>query len=637
MVLWGSPPSSADDGTLLRAERELFLEARQALRSENLGRFRELEVRLRDYPLHPYLSYWDLERRLDTLSAAAAQAALEAFASTPLESRLRGRWLERLAREGRWSEYLAAYRPGFGTRAECRFHDAQRRIGRLAEAWAGARELWLVGRSQPRECDPLFDAWRAAGQLTHELARERVELAIKRGQVRLARYLRRYLDPADRARTDLWIEVRRDPRAGLELPALRADGEMERKILAYGVKRLAGYDAPAADAAWRSLRQDQAFGETERREVERKIALEYAFDGDPRALERMSAMPAAWHDEDVRGWAVRVAVRHGRWGEALEWLRRMPSEEAEEARWRYWRARVLEAQGQTEEAEALYRALASGRGYYEFLAADRLGEPYRFDHDPVSGPVAGDADLDREPGIVRARELFHAGLVIDARREWRAALAGRLSEQFRLAARLAYHWGWYDRAIFALGSARYWDDLEIRFPFAYRSELATRARNQRLDPAWVFAMARQESAFNARARSSAGALGLMQIMPATGRRIASDLGTRLASKWRLLDPDLNARFGTHYLRKLLDELDDHPVLAIAAYNAGPHRVRQWLPDAGMEEADVWIENVPFHETRNYLQRVLAYTAIYQDRLGSEVVPLTHRMRPVVAGVARAGT
>jgi len=198
----------------------------------------------------------------------------------------------------------------------------------------------------------------------------------------------------------------------------------------------------------------------------------------------------------------------------------------------------------------------------------------------------------------------------------------------------AYHWGWYDRAIFALGSARYFDDMEIRFPFAYRTELTSQARAQQLDPAWVFAMARQESAFNARARSSAGALGLMQIMPATGRRIASDLNTSLKDKWRLFDPKLNARFGTHYLRKLLNELGDHPVLAIAAYNAGPRRVRGWLPDAGSVDADIWIENVPFHETRGYLQRVLSYTAIYQDRMGHEVVPLSRRMRPVSARLAR---
>lgn len=628
-----APPAWADDAAQLQAERERFLAARKALLGGDMARFDALAAQLRDYPLHVYLDYWHLERRLAALSSEAVSEALDAFADTPLQRRLRSAWLARLAREGRWSAYLRDYRPGFGTSATCRYNDALRREGQLEAAWEGAQKLWLVGRSQPSACDPLFDAWRAAGQLTPELTWGRIELAIRRGRVRLANYLGRFLEADDRKRLELWLRVRRDPRGGLQDKALRHDGPIERKIVAYGVRRLAGYDAPGAAAAWAGLAARHSFGDDQRRAVERKIALEYAFDGEPEALVRFEALPSAWHDDQVRGWAARVAMRLGRWEEVLAWIGRMPPEQVVEATWRYWRARALEATGHAAEAEAAYAELSEGRGYYEFLAADRLGRAYRIDHAPVPAPAPGLAALDREPGIVRARELFHAGLLVDARREWRDALAERPAEDLRLAGRLAYHWGWYDRAIFALGAARYWDDMEIRFPFAYRTELTAQARRQRLDPAWVFAMARQESAFNARARSSAGARGLMQIMPATGRRIARDLNTELSSDWQLYDPQLNARFGTHYIRKLLNQLDDHPLLAIAAYNAGPHRVRKWLPDAGVLEADIWIENVPFHETRNYLQRVLAYTAIYQDRLGTPVERLSQRMRDVAAGVA----
>ena len=626
----------ASDDQLLSAERKQFLEARKALLAGKGARYRTLEARLRDYPLHPYLVYWSLERQINGLSPDAVSAALDDLEQTPLAKRLRGKWLKRLASEGRWREYLVAYRPEFGTSASCRYYDALRRTGNPGEAWIGARKLWLVGRSQPRACDPLFDAWRAAGQLTPELTWERIELAIRRGQVSLATYLGRFLDAADRDRLDLWVRMRRDPRKGLELRALRKDGHIERKIMVYGVSRLAGYDAPAAATAWTRLEGRYDFADDQRHAVERKIALEYGYDADPQALDRFAALPTAWQDERVRGWGARVALRLDRWDEALAWIERMPPEELSDERWRYWRARALEATGHPAEAQAAYAELSTGRGYYEFLAADRLGRQYRIDHIPVPAEPAQTNAFEAEPGIVRARELFHAGLLVDARREWRHALADRPAEELRLAGRLAYHWGWYDRAIFALGAARYFDDMEIRFPFAYRTELASQARAQKLDPAWVFAMARQESAFNARARSSAGALGLMQIMPATGRHIASDLNTSLKDKWRLLDPKLNARFGTHYLRQLLNDLDDHQVLAIAAYNAGPHRVRRWLPATGSVEADIWIENVPFHETRNYLQRVLAYTAIYQNRMGREVVPLSQRMRVVSAGHARGG-
>jgi soluble lytic murein transglycosylase len=452
--------------------------------------------------------------------------------------------------------------------------------------------------------------------------------------VRLASYLGRFLGRQDNRLLELWIAVRRDPRTGLRSGLLDDDGPVQRKVVAYGVKRLARYDAPAAAAAWEGgLRERYDFDADARWDVERKIAIEYAYDGEPEGLLRLATLPPPWQEQSVKTAAARLALRLGRWDEVLDWIARMEPDVLSEARWRYWRARALEATGHPAEAQAAFAELSTGRGYFEFLAADRLGRTYRINHVPVPTRAVDEAALEDLPGIQRARELYHADLLYDARREWRAALDGQPSELLRTAGRLAFHWGWHDRAIFALGAARYYDDMEIRFPFAYRQELASQARAQKLDPAWVFAMARQESAFNAGARSSAGALGLMQIMPATGRQIASDLNTRLKDKWRLLDPKLNARFGTHYLRSLLDRLDGHPVLAIAAYNAGPHRVRRWLPDAGSLEADIWIENVPFRETRNYLQRVLAYTAIYQNRLGREVVPLSRRMRVVASGVA----
>ena len=629
-------PLSADDDQLLQRERNQFLEARKALFAGDRARFRTLAERLGGYPLQPYLRFWALERELDRLTPDQVQTAFDELEQTPLATQLRGQWLSRLAREGRWQEYVDAYRPAFDTEARCRYYDALRQLDRTAEAWAGVRKLWLVGHSQPRVCDPLFAAWRAAGQLTPAQTWGRIELALRRGETRLATYLGRFLDAPDRDRLDLWLRMRRDPRSTLTLPALAQDGPIERKILLYGIARLADNDAPAAEAAWAGLQGRHAFGDDARHAVDRKIAMEYAFDADPLAPSRLAALPAAWQDAGVRGWGVRSALRLGRWDEALAWIERMPPEELAEARWRYWRARALAATGHAAEARAAYAELSEGRGYYEFLAADRLGRPYRITHVPVSSLDTQVKAFEREPAILRARELYHAGLLLDARREWRDALDGRSPEELRLAGRLAFHWGWYDRAIFALGAARYYDDLEVRFPFAYRAELDAQARAQDLDPAWVFAMARQESAFNPRAYSSAGALGLMQIMPGTGQQIARALNTPLGNKWRLFEPELNARFGTHYLRTLLDQLADHPVLATAAYNAGPHRVRAWLPAVGSVDADIWIESVPFYETRDYLQRVLAYTAIYQDRLGREVEPLSQRMRVIGAGLAGAG-
>ena len=268
------------------------------------------------------------------------------------------------------------------------------------------------------------------------------------------------------------------------------------------------------------------------------------------------------------------------------------------------------------------------RGYYSFLAADRAGYRYQFAHVPLRYRPAELADIEQHPAILRARELYAIKRLADARREWNYAIERLDTPNLLRAAKLADEWGWHDRAITTLARARYWDDLELRFPLAHQQEVVREAQRQRINPAWAFAIIRQESAFTPDARSNAGALGLMQLLPRTARSMARSMRLRRPRYRDLLDSETNIRLGIRYLRQVQDRYDGHPVLATAAYNAGARNVRRWLPEAGNVAADVWIETVPFSETRDYLKRVLTYTVIYEQRLGKDPVPLLQRMRPV---------
>jgi soluble lytic murein transglycosylase len=194
--------------------------------------------------------------------------------------------------------------------------------------------------------------------------------------------------------------------------------------------------------------------------------------------------------------------------------------------------------------------------------------------------------------------------------------------------------GWHDQAIVTLARAGYWDDLSLRFPTPHQDRVLASARSESIDPAWVYAVMRQESIFRSDAKSPAGALGLMQIMPATGRRIAKDLQMSLPNNYVLLKPDTNIRYGTRYLRHTLDQLQKNPVLATAAYNAGPNRVRQWLPEEGTLDADLWAETVPFFETRKYIKKVMEYTTVYEQRLGQSNGTMLARMGRIQAGAGK---
>jgi soluble lytic murein transglycosylase len=216
----------------------------------------------------------------------------------------------------------------------------------------------------------------------------------------------------------------------------------------------------------------------------------------------------------------------------------------------------------------------------------------------------------------------------DARREWAAATRNFSTDELKLAAVLADRWEWHDRAIMTVASAKDYSDLKLRFPLDYKSDIKQVADSKQLDPAHVYAVIRQESAFNKDARSPAGAMGLMQLMPKTGLATARKYNIPLGNTSLLYQPDKNITIGSTYLQQVMGQYDKNIVLASAAYNAGPHRVDRWLPREDEQEADSWIALIPYRETRNYVQRILAYIAIYDWRMGQPETPIRQHM-PVV--------
>jgi len=492
--------------------------------------------------------------------------------------------------------------------------------------------MWLVGRSQPPACDPVFKAWRSAGYLNRDLVWQRIELAIRAGRPSLASYLSRFLDAEEQPLVKEWLRVRKQPVRVTQVVRLDGDAEIIETILVYGIERMARRDPELAAGTWERLRTRFAFSGTAVASVHRRLGLSYAFARKAEALYWLNTIAESEMDDRAREWRILSSLNQGEWRQALEHLltvqggkkARTPSS----PRWRYWMARTLESLEWHDDADSIYAELARERSYYGFLAADRIERDYRLNHRTLE---YGDHELRllaAQPGAMRARELHSLGRPINARREWRMFTRGMSDEELARAAKLADSWGWHGRAIMTVARTPHLDDLEMRFPLAYHDRVLEQARAKDLDPAWMYAIVRQESAFIADARSPAGALGLMQIMPGTGRKIGRSLEKPLKNREQLLDADISLEFGSTYLRTLLDQLNEHPVLAAAAYNAGPHRVERWRPAERNVSADLWIENIPYRETREYVRRVITYTAIYEQRLGRKSVRLSERLVPI---------
>ncbi|SDK23372.1 transglycosylase SLT domain-containing protein [Microbulbifer yueqingensis] len=630
LVLAAAPALSESNAEKAVAQREKLREARLAISRGDTVELNRLKRELQGYPLLPYLDYWAIVRKIDSLPYTEIDRFLGEHQDTAIGDWLRVRVLRELGSRKRFRAYLKYYKPEKITRTSlrCYYADAVARHGDRDEAYRLVEELWMVGRSQAEECDPVFARWIKDGGLTPELAWGRHLLAVESGNLDLARYIAGKMPPEQAQLARLLREVHRHP-AQLTNYTHFIDKRPEyRQIVLHGLERLAREDAAVADSAWQRYEASYLFADAERDQLLRELALQFARQDDIDGLRRFFERTEEFTDARTIGWLARQSMRELDWAQVEFWIDRLPPEEQLLDVWLYWKARSLEEQygkGRADEAVQLYRQAAEERSYYGFLSADILGQNYKFIDRPA--PVTPDlvAEMAARPGMLRARELQAIGELYHARREWDYATEGMEHRELLTAGKVASAWGWYHKSIRSVLAADYLDDLELRFPLAFAdivTDVSNRmAQKTALDPYLIYAVARQESHFAHDAKSGAGALGLMQLLPSTARATARKAGVEYRRSWDLLTPKTNIALGSFYLRTLLNRFDNNRILAAAAYNAGPTRVAGWLKETGKKlPYDVWIETIPYHETRKYVQNVLAYSVIYAYRSGS-VKPL----------------
>jgi len=610
------------------ARRTQFLKAYKALEQKRYRDYQRLAKSLIDYPLYPYLEFWEMRGNLQHLSNEEIAAFIERYQGDSVSERMRQSWLYQLARQRDWSTFLQVYGGNQSVTLQCYKLQAQINTGQLDGLRDAALALWLVGTSQVKNCDPVFKYLDDKQVFTDDLYWQRIRLAMQAGNPGLARYLAKQLPGDDRAWVELWRAAHNRPAQTLDAPQLQQDSAHAREIILYSVRRISRSNADLAFKKWAQLKPRYAFSASETGELEKGMALSAAWQRNPRAHEWMVAVPDDAVDAKLREWRIRGAVSNGDWPAVVEHTSNLLPEETQLEEWRYWRAFALEQTGEHAQALDDFSRLAHERDYHGFLAADFMNWPYEMSNQPTEYEPAALQALARQPGIVRAHELFRAELFIDARREWYWSTRNLTPQELKMAAVLAEQWGWYDRAILTVARSKDYNDLSLRFPINYQDDVHKISKKYRLDPAHVYAVIRQESAFNKDARSPAGALGLMQLMPKTGLRTARKINESLPRTSLLYQPDKNITIGSAYLKQVMEDYDDNIVLASAAYNAGPQRVERWLPEVGEKPAARWIAMVPYNETRSYIQRILAYIAIYDWRLDRPATPI-HKHMPVI--------
>lgn len=606
---------------------ERILAAREALRTGDQATLDQLAAGRSPHLLERYVKYWHLQNQLarqEPPDTARIEAFLARYAGSVLADRLRGAWLSRLAKDGNWIGFIGAWgglaSPTDGQR--CQHWLARERIGDRS-ALDEAAAVWTGLSLRADACESLVGLLAASGRLQTDAvwARFRDEMTSRRPSD--LELILSGLPSADAPSTAELKAMRKDPERYLDTlrPGFgrrRADSEL--MLAALG--RLAISDPKAAYARFARLNdalsaEDKAYGYM-------LLGWRAAQDHLPEAVRWFRAAGKLKMPDEQRAWQVRAALRQEDWKAVREAILAMSPEQRGEGAWTYWLARAEQALGEGEGAQHLLERVAGHPDFYGMLASDALGRA--FTPPPPDRPQAAEAraGVASDPDIRRAIALFRLDLHAEGTREWIWRLRDA-DDAFRIAAaRLALDEGIYDRAINTAEAVDPQDNFGLRYLTPYRDLIEPHARAQGLDLAWVYGVLRQESRFVTRAASPVGAQGLMQVMPATGSWVAKKIGLTDYRRSRLQEPDTNVLLGTSYMRIVLDDLDDHPVLAAAGYNAGPGRAKRWRDERTLDGA-IYVETIPFTETRDYVKKVMANAVIYAALMDGKPQSLTARL------------
>lgn len=600
--------SSALNASADKAAHKDFL-ALEKLAKKNDKRDFYRALKQSSHPLAPYAEATYLANSPWLANQQEIKKFLDTYQGTPLEWKVRYAWLDNLKKSNKKALYIDAYRPTRKAEYQCTYLNYQLQLGAPQEAiFNQVDELWSVAKSQPKECDVLFSKWKKAGHLNQELVWQRITKVSEKGNTSLLAYLSRLLPKNERYLADLYKTVRRDPSAAAGLYRFKKRTDKEGQIALYGVKRLVWRDRDLAIRAWQKLETMFDYTEQQKQSLYYIFALSLASGKHKEAKFYLNKVAPERHDSKLMQWQLSNMLREQDWQGVIAYSTGKTLNNG----YRYWLAYAYHKIDDAQRANQLWKELAQKRDYYGFLAASRLDLAVSLEYQPVVVDPQTQKLVSESPGFKRAKALYELDRFYSARREWNSLIAGSTDDEKLAAASLANDMGWHDSVIRVMSQLKAYNMLDYRFPTPYSDQFERFSSRSKVDKTWAYAISRRESSFASDAHSSAGAIGLMQLLPSTARYV--NKGS--VSRNQLKKPHINIRLGTQYLKYLKKKSKGNEVIATASYNAGYHKVKRWLPQEAVD-FDLWVEAIPYRETREYVKNVYAYRQVYATRSGNK--------------------
>lgn len=604
------------------SDEALFQHARDSYAAKNEIALAEdvNQLKTQQYQLAPYADYWLMLLKLDQSTDEAVQNFLAIYVDMPFTDRVRGEWLKKLGKQQNWAPFFDEYAilQREDVAVQCYAMLGHTQLGDV-DITAQAKALWLNNLDLPSNCNQLFDALQQAGALSNDDIWARFRLALQDGKLSVAKSVITRLPNFDAASLKLLDHASQSPQLILDKKTASFKTRFGAEVNLYAIDRLA---RSKLDDAITSYNKVQNLFEADNRAFAwGRIAYHAARSHHPQAVSYYALADGTALDKEQLAWEVRAALRDQDWQTVLNTISVMQPKQAEESTWRYWKARALKAldvkeSGRTAEANAIFSKLSTERHYYGWLAAEELESVMS---NPSTDFIPTDIEVTAiasQPAIKRALELQRLDMRWEAKAEWVWATRNFDDKQLLAAAEYAMRQKWYDIAISTADNTKLTHNFNLRYPTPYRDLFHSSASNVSLDEAWVYGITRQESRFMHQAKSGVGAAGLMQLMPATAKWAAKRMGLNGFNNNMIHELSTNIELGTYYMRYTLDLMGGQAVMATAGYNAGPSRAKRWMATKPLEAA-IYIEGIPFTETRNYVQKVMANAQIYAPRLSDK--------------------
>ena len=609
-----------------------FLTARDAFRVGDLNKLERAASQLGNHELAPYVENYRLRMWMDKGDPNGLRDFLQRNEGSYVAEKLRADWIRLLGRRSSWNEIDTEFPKMLAPEPDVVCYSQQARLARNDRTvLAEAEKQWLTLLEPPEPCRPLLDAVVTNQRITTDDIWTRARRQLEANRPTWAKTTLNYLPEGQTPDSRSFDSMVNSPMGYLvRQPSNWSNSRAGRELAAFAIQRMATNDP--RQAADELARIKDKLQDNERQWAWGQIALQGAKKHMPEAVDWYANASKIPLSDEAYQWKVRAALRSQEWGVVRDTILAMPPELAAKPEWIYWLGRAQKSGGRTTEANALFEKIAGQPNFYGNLADEELDRNIALPPKAKATTAEEERAAQDNPAIRRALAFFRVDLRTEAVKEWNWALRGMDDRELLAVANLAKRNQIWDRAINTAERTKTEHDYSLRFLAPYGETVRPAAQNQTLDDAWVYGLMRQESRFITSAKSNVGAAGLMQLMPATAKWVARKIGLRDFNQSQVHDTQTNVLLGTSYMRLVMENLDNHPVLASAAYNAGPGRAKKWRADRPLEGA-IYAETIPFSETRDYVKKVMSNSVYYSAQFNGKADSLKTRLGVVGARTA----